>query len=103
MVHFRRFTIVLGFLYLFPLIVREPVEAGLIEGFGREEPVTLDESAVGGERLEAMGEDVVGVEGEKEVGDKTEVVHVAELVGREAAERDAVGGAVEGHRRGVRH
>ena len=66
-------------------------EAGLFEGFGREEPVALDEGAVGSERLEAMREDVVGMKGEKEIGDKAEVVHVAELFGREAAQRDAAG------------
>jgi hypothetical protein len=78
-------------------------EVGERQGLRGEQPLALDAGAVGADRLDAVGEHVVGVEAEQEVRAQAVVVDAAGLLGGQTGEHAAAAAAVEGHGLGVRH
>src|SRR5918992_2748338 len=79
------------------------VEALALQGLGREEPLAHDARPVRPQRLEPVGQDVVGVRADQEVREQRAVQHLAPAAVVEAGKDDAEALAGEGHRPGVVH
>ncbi len=73
------------------------IEAGLLDGFGGEGPGAFDAGRIGGQRCEAVGHHVVGMEAHQDVGEDVHVDDGAPGGRIEPPEHDATTGTVERH------